>query len=212
MVDIYSRKNLRCAVFRRSSPMLTFPSLCKHNNNSPNNVFHRSQHFLFGHVLPLTTVSPVTTLTGYHDNWVLIPQGLEPRGTDIGNRLAAWAKLQENTGPGKPLSLFPQNLAGKSASGYERPLGPWSRAPRRPHDIMDMLNMSHSAFSVNESNHSSVAEADRVQYRFKKIIQGWSLGQFHYTIAIWESSHGRTGRFGFKINMAENWLHVWEPP
>ncbi|XP_048831092.1 protein dispatched homolog 2 [Brienomyrus brachyistius] len=44
--------------------------------------------------------------------------GLEPRGTDIGNRLAAWAKLQENTGPGKPLSLLPRNLAGKSASGF----------------------------------------------------------------------------------------------
>ncbi|MCI4382774.1 hypothetical protein PGIGA_G00018690 [Pangasianodon gigas] len=30
--------------------------------------------------------------------------GFEPRGTDIGIRLAAWAKLQESTGPGKALS------------------------------------------------------------------------------------------------------------
>ncbi|KAG7328188.1 hypothetical protein KOW79_008132 [Hemibagrus wyckioides] len=31
--------------------------------------------------------------------------GFEPRGTDIGIKLAAWAKLQESTGPGKKLSL-----------------------------------------------------------------------------------------------------------
>ncbi|XP_062863980.1 protein dispatched homolog 2 [Trichomycterus rosablanca] len=37
--------------------------------------------------------------------------GYEPRGTDIRIRLAAWAKLQENTGPGKALSPISSQFA-----------------------------------------------------------------------------------------------------
>ncbi|MCJ8736978.1 hypothetical protein PDJAM_G00018650 [Pangasius djambal] len=40
--------------------------------------------------------------------------GFEPRGTDIGIRLAAWAKLQESTGPGKALSLTSQQFEDQS--------------------------------------------------------------------------------------------------
>ncbi|KAF4083947.1 hypothetical protein AMELA_G00123130 [Ameiurus melas] len=40
--------------------------------------------------------------------------GFEPRGTDIGIRLAAWAKLQESTGPGKALSLTTQQFVDQS--------------------------------------------------------------------------------------------------
>ncbi|KAB5562414.1 hypothetical protein PHYPO_G00017530 [Pangasianodon hypophthalmus] len=40
--------------------------------------------------------------------------GFEPRGTDIGIRLAAWAKLQESTGPGKALSLTSKQFEDQS--------------------------------------------------------------------------------------------------
>ncbi|KAK1793506.1 hypothetical protein P4O66_011878, partial [Electrophorus voltai] len=40
--------------------------------------------------------------------------GFEPRGTDLGIRLAAWTKLQESTEPGKALSLTPQQFADQS--------------------------------------------------------------------------------------------------
>ncbi|KAF7704285.1 protein dispatched homolog 2 isoform X1 [Silurus meridionalis] len=40
--------------------------------------------------------------------------GFKPRGTDIGIRLAAWAKLQENTGHGKTLSLTSQQFMDQS--------------------------------------------------------------------------------------------------
>ncbi|XP_030634226.1 protein dispatched homolog 2 [Chanos chanos] len=41
--------------------------------------------------------------------------GFEPQGTEIGIRLAAWSKLQQNTGPGKTLSLLPQQVMDKAA-------------------------------------------------------------------------------------------------
>ncbi|XP_053366298.1 protein dispatched homolog 2 [Clarias gariepinus] len=41
-------------------------------------------------------------------------EGFEPRGTDIGIRLAAWAKLQESTGPGKALSMISQKFVDQS--------------------------------------------------------------------------------------------------
>ncbi|XP_019742815.1 protein dispatched homolog 2 [Hippocampus comes] len=37
--------------------------------------------------------------------------GFEPRGTNIAVRQSSLSKLQENTGPGKPLSLLPQQLS-----------------------------------------------------------------------------------------------------
>ncbi|XP_076834082.1 protein dispatched homolog 2 [Brachyhypopomus gauderio] len=40
--------------------------------------------------------------------------GFEPRGTDLGIRLAAWTELQESTGTGKALSRTPQPLAHQS--------------------------------------------------------------------------------------------------
>ncbi|XP_026864689.2 protein dispatched homolog 2 [Electrophorus electricus] len=40
--------------------------------------------------------------------------GFEPRGTDLGIRLAAWTKLQESTEPGKASSLTPQQFADQS--------------------------------------------------------------------------------------------------
>lgn len=45
-------------------------------------------------------------------------QGFEPRGTDIGIRLSAWTELQQNTGPGKLLSVMPRKLADKTAGRY----------------------------------------------------------------------------------------------
>nr|XP_057946298.1 protein dispatched homolog 2 isoform X2 [Doryrhamphus excisus] len=44
--------------------------------------------------------------------------GFEPRGTNIGIRQSSLSKLQENTGPGKALSLLPQQLT-KSASNED---------------------------------------------------------------------------------------------
>ncbi|XP_045064913.1 protein dispatched homolog 2 [Coregonus clupeaformis] len=44
--------------------------------------------------------------------------GFEPRGTYIGVRQSALAKLQQNTGPGKTLSLIPQQLKDKTAGSY----------------------------------------------------------------------------------------------
>ncbi|KAG5265545.1 hypothetical protein AALO_G00243670 [Alosa alosa] len=44
--------------------------------------------------------------------------GFEPRGTDIGIRLSAWTKLQQNTGPGKLLSPMPRKLADKTAGSH----------------------------------------------------------------------------------------------
>uniref|UniRef100_A0A4W4GGS8 SSD domain-containing protein n=1 Tax=Electrophorus electricus TaxID=8005 RepID=A0A4W4GGS8_ELEEL len=44
--------------------------------------------------------------------------GFEPRGTDLGIRLAAWTKLQESTEPGKASSLTPQQFADQSIVRY----------------------------------------------------------------------------------------------
>uniref|UniRef100_A0A4W5JWU9 Dispatched RND transporter family member 2 n=1 Tax=Hucho hucho TaxID=62062 RepID=A0A4W5JWU9_9TELE len=44
--------------------------------------------------------------------------GFEPRGTYIGVRQSALAKLQQNTGPGNTLSLIPQHLKDKTAGRY----------------------------------------------------------------------------------------------
>ncbi|XP_035598310.1 protein dispatched homolog 2 [Oncorhynchus keta] len=44
--------------------------------------------------------------------------GFEPRGTYIGVRQSALAKLQQNTGPGNTLSLIPQHLKDKTAGSY----------------------------------------------------------------------------------------------
>ncbi|KPP64621.1 protein dispatched2-like, partial [Scleropages formosus] len=44
--------------------------------------------------------------------------GLEPHGTDIGKRMTAWNKLQENTGPGRSLSLLPRQLSNQPAISY----------------------------------------------------------------------------------------------
>ncbi|XP_035240056.1 protein dispatched homolog 2 [Anguilla anguilla] len=44
--------------------------------------------------------------------------GFEPRGTSIGNRLSAWAKLQLNMGPGKALSPSPPQLTDRAVDGY----------------------------------------------------------------------------------------------
>nr|XP_057946297.1 protein dispatched homolog 2 isoform X1 [Doryrhamphus excisus] len=45
--------------------------------------------------------------------------GFEPRGTNIGIRQSSLSKLQENTGPGKALSLLPQQLTKSSASNED---------------------------------------------------------------------------------------------
>ncbi|KAL0969632.1 hypothetical protein UPYG_G00230080 [Umbra pygmaea] len=44
--------------------------------------------------------------------------GFEPRGTYIAVRQTALAKLQQNTGPGKTLSLIPRQLKDKTAGSY----------------------------------------------------------------------------------------------
>ncbi|XP_057715288.1 protein dispatched homolog 2 isoform X2 [Corythoichthys intestinalis] len=49
--------------------------------------------------------------------------GFEPRGTNIGVRQSSLSKLQENTGPGKPLSLLPQQLSKSSGRGLHNNSG-----------------------------------------------------------------------------------------
>nr|XP_006643132.2 PREDICTED: protein dispatched homolog 2 [Lepisosteus oculatus] len=45
--------------------------------------------------------------------------GFEPRGTEIGRRLSAWNRLQENTGPEKTLSLSPRQLTEQRVISYD---------------------------------------------------------------------------------------------
>ncbi|XP_061650572.1 protein dispatched homolog 2 isoform X3 [Phyllopteryx taeniolatus] len=49
--------------------------------------------------------------------------GFKPRGTNIGVRQSSLSKLQESTGPGKPFSLFPQQLSKSSGDGIHNTTG-----------------------------------------------------------------------------------------
>ncbi|XP_052009048.1 protein dispatched homolog 2-like [Xyrauchen texanus] len=45
--------------------------------------------------------------------------GFEPRGTEISIRLITWMRLQQNTGPGKSLSLVPWQLRERTTAGED---------------------------------------------------------------------------------------------
>ncbi|KAJ7989293.1 hypothetical protein DPEC_G00317980 [Dallia pectoralis] len=72
--------------------------------------------------------------------------GFEPRGTYIGVRQSALAKLRGNTGSGKPLSVIPQqNLNNETAGSYREggrgnTGGTWNRPVRRSRRMLDRVS------------------------------------------------------------------------
>ncbi|XP_039597614.1 protein dispatched homolog 2 [Polypterus senegalus] len=97
--------------------------------------------------------------------------GFEPRGTQIGKRLCAWKKLQEDTGPDKPLSLFPKKLTGQgSISSYSQESDPLDKADQRQRRMVDW-NFIQDAFFCDSPGEKYA----QLVYRSGNSASLWSL-------------------------------------
>ncbi|KAJ8291123.1 hypothetical protein GJAV_G00021650 [Gymnothorax javanicus] len=105
--------------------------------------------------------------------------GFEPRGTIIGNRLSAWAKLQANVGPGKALSLSPPKLEDRAVdSSLDDSRGTVSRSRRtprvRPRRMVDWELAQDSFFCDSPGEHYA-----QLVFRSGNSASLWSLKAIH---------------------------------
>ncbi|XP_061071898.1 protein dispatched homolog 2 [Conger conger] len=103
--------------------------------------------------------------------------GFEPRGTSIGSRLSAWAKLQGNMGPGKAMSPSPPQLADRAGRGGVQGMrGSRSKqAPRiRPRRMVDWDLVQDTFFCDSPGEHYA-----QLVFRSGNSASLWSLKAIH---------------------------------
>ncbi|XP_028849276.1 protein dispatched homolog 2 isoform X2 [Denticeps clupeoides] len=119
--------------------------------------------------------------------------GFEPRGTDIGIRLKAWTKLQQNTGPGKFLSSLPhphQDTSSGRDNNKEDTIEFQEFSRQRLKRMLDQRSAHHKFFCeppggkyaklVFRSGNSASLWSLKAIYSMCEMEQSWIRSQAHF--------------------------------